>query len=428
MKEKFKHYFGYGLALTLVVIAAIAVSACSSPSTTQVPAATSAVSTTQVQPSTEVPTATSIAPTQQAQPSTPSVGGLQQRQGTMGTLSSINGNTLTLTNTQGSQVTVNVSGTTTFQKTITGTIADLQQGDVLTVTGTPDASGNIVATSISVRAAGQVSPTRSPGATFTPRGTPRTGTGGTPTFPNVGVGGGTLGTLNNINGNVLTLTSMQGNQVTVNVSNTTIIEKIVNGTVSDLQSGESLTIVGSPNANGNIIASSITILPQGQGSSTAQSTTQGQKPANTSTPIPSTALTTTYNIGIYSDALCTNPLSSLDWGNLTQGTSVTQTVYIKNIDNQTMTLTANIHTNTEAETGITFTNSGPLHIIPGNLGPSLYQLQLSLSASSTATPGDLNFNISFNGGIPISLKSHVSIISQSTVPSTITPTSTSPST
>jgi len=253
MKANLKHYFGYGLALTLVVIAAIAVSACSSPSTsvpsTQLPATTSAVP---------------IAPTP-AVSSTPSASNPQQRQGTMGTLSSINGNTLALTNTQGSQVTVNVSGTTTFQKTITGTLADLQKGDVLTVTGTPDASGNIAATSISVRAAGQVSPTRSPGATSTPRGTPsRTGTSGTPAFPNGGVGRGTVGTLASINGNTLTLTTMQGTSVTVNVSDTTTIQKTVAGTISDLQVGESLSVMGAPDANGVIAARSISIRPQGQ--------------------------------------------------------------------------------------------------------------------------------------------------------------------
>lgn len=119
MKENLRHYIGYGLAVSLVTITTIAVSACSSPSTTAV--------------STEVPTATSVAPTQQAQPSTSSGGNFQQRQGTMGTLSSVNGNTLTLTNAQGNPVTVNVSDTTTIQKTVVGTISDLQQGDVLMV-------------------------------------------------------------------------------------------------------------------------------------------------------------------------------------------------------------------------------------------------------------------------------------------------------
>lgn len=108
-------------------------------------------------------------------------------------------------------------------------------------------------------------PTRSPGATFTPRGTPNgTGTSGTPAFPNGGAGRGTTGTLASINGNTLTLTTMQGTSVTVNVSDTTTIQKTVAGTISDLQVGESLSVMGAPDANGVIAARSISIRPQGQ--------------------------------------------------------------------------------------------------------------------------------------------------------------------
>ena len=154
-------------------------------------------------------------------------------------------------------MTVSINDTTTIQKTVTGTMADLQQGDFLTVSGTPDASGNIAATAVSVRAAGQGFPARSPGATPIPRGT-----SGNATFPNGGAGRGTSGTIASISGNTLTLTTIQGSQVTVNISDTTTIQKTVAGTISDLQAGESLIVMGAPDANGNIIARSISIRPQ----------------------------------------------------------------------------------------------------------------------------------------------------------------------
>ena len=126
---------------------------------------------------------------------------------------------------------------------------------------------------------------------------------------------------------------------------------------------------------------------------------------------PFTASPTTYHIGLYSDAECTNSISSLNWGNLPQGTSATQTVFLENLDNQTMTITASI---SPSISGITFTNSGPINMIPGSLKPSIYQLQITLSASSGAKLGDLNFNIGLTGATPISIAGQVNIVSPST--------------
>ena len=133
---------------------------------------------------------------------------------------------------------------------------------------------------------------------------------------------------------------------------------------------------------------------------------------------PFTASPTTYHIGLYSDAECTNSISSLNWGNLPQGTSATQTVFLENLDNQTMTITASI---SPSISGITFTNSGPINMIPGSLKPSIYQLQITLSASSGAKLGVLNFNIGLTGATPISIAGQVNIVSTSTGYSTSTP-------
>jgi len=82
--------------------------------------------------------------------------------------------------------------------------------------------------------------------------------------PNSAQRQGVNGTIASIIGNTLTLTASLG-QVIVNVDSGTIIEKTVNGTLSDLGQGEFVTITGTTGSGGNINATSITVRPQGQG-------------------------------------------------------------------------------------------------------------------------------------------------------------------
>jgi hypothetical protein len=46
----------------------------------------------------------------------------------------------------------------------------------------------------------------------------------------------------------------------------------------------------------------------------------------------------TVNVGVYSDATCTDPVSSITWGALNPGASAVQTVYVKNTGTMTETL------------------------------------------------------------------------------------------
>jgi hypothetical protein len=45
----------------------------------------------------------------------------------------------------------------------------------------------------------------------------------------------------------------------------------------------------------------------------------------------STGRVTTVNVDVYGDSAATQPVSSIDWGNLSPGASTRHTVYIKNI-------------------------------------------------------------------------------------------------
>ncbi|MCW4003740.1 MAG: hypothetical protein NWE95_07510 [Candidatus Bathyarchaeota archaeon] len=44
------------------------------------------------------------------------------------------------------------------------------------------------------------------------------------------------------------------------------------------------------------------------------------------------------NVGIYSDSACTQPLTSIDWGSFSPGSSVKRTLYVKNTQNTPLAL------------------------------------------------------------------------------------------
>jgi len=189
-------------------------------------------------------------PTPNPTPATPPTS--TRRQLTSGTLTKINGNILTLTTAQG-PVTVICSDNTTIQNVMTGTLSDLHAGGYLIAIGPQDASGSITATSIMIRSQG-APPTPSNGATPA-----------NPRSPRTGARRGASGTLTNINGNILTLTTAQG-PVTVNISSdNTTIQNVTAGTLSDFHEGQSLTVMGPQDARGNVTATSIMIRLQVQG-------------------------------------------------------------------------------------------------------------------------------------------------------------------
>lgn len=86
-------------------------------------------------------------------------------------------------------------------------------------------------------------------------------------FRNPGMGfagGGTTGQVKSVAGDVLTLSTAQ-DVATVKLSDTTTIEKTVNGAISDLQPGMRVMVVGEKDSSGNIIAARISILSDNPG-------------------------------------------------------------------------------------------------------------------------------------------------------------------
>jgi hypothetical protein len=70
--------------------------------------------------------------------------------------------------------------------------------------------------------------------------------------------GTTIGTVEKVEGNVITLNTRAAT-VTVNVGNNTSIQKMSKGSLGDISPGESITVSGNKNADGSIEARSVTI-------------------------------------------------------------------------------------------------------------------------------------------------------------------------
>jgi hypothetical protein len=54
--------------------------------------------------------------------------------------------------------------------------------------------------------------------------------------------------------------------------------------------------------------------------------------------IPTSGTVTTVNVGVYQELDCTNNLTSLDWGTLSPGDTVTKNIYVKNTGDRRLTL------------------------------------------------------------------------------------------
>jgi hypothetical protein len=199
-----------------------------------------------------------------------------------GVLKSISGQTLLLTNTQGTDVTVTYTGSTTFTQEIKIAASDLKEGSSVRVAVTSSGS-TYTAVSVLVSTGtgtgngggfggfggfGNGTPgTRRGGGNGTPgagnpcfanrgkNGTPGTGTGtGTSGFR------GLVGTVSQVNGNVLTISDSSGASYTVTLTAQTQIIETKSATAAALKVGEPLTAVGKPGSQNTFAASSIAIL------------------------------------------------------------------------------------------------------------------------------------------------------------------------
>jgi hypothetical protein len=65
----------------------------------------------------------------------------------------------------------------------------------------------------------------------------------------------------------------------------------------------------------------------------------------------------TVNVGVYSDSACTQPLTSISWGTISPGSTITRTIYVKNTGTAqiTLSMTTNSWNPTSANGPLTLT-------------------------------------------------------------------------
>lgn len=151
---------------------------------------------------------------------------------TAGTLSAVNGSTLSVTTRSGAIVKVVTSGTTVVTQRVTGTVSDIQSGHHVLVLGTT--SG----------AAQQITDLGTATAVQGPAGGPRGDDSAS-------------GTVAGISGSTLTLTKDDGSTLSMTTSPSTRVDLVRSIPVSSLATGETVRVMGTTASDGTVTAAVI---------------------------------------------------------------------------------------------------------------------------------------------------------------------------
>ena len=156
-----------------------------------------------------------------------------------GTLTTVNGDDLTLTPSSGGPVTVVTSQNTTFTRLTTGTASNITDGDSALVSGTlagsPQTGGTLTAASVSLMFPGP--------SVFTMSG-----------GPGIDV---VTGTVTGVTGSGFTLQERSGAQFSVVVSASTTVVVEEHTSLSQLQVGQYTTAAGSAGSDGTLLADAV---------------------------------------------------------------------------------------------------------------------------------------------------------------------------
>ncbi len=93
-------------------------------------------------------------------------------------------------------------------------------------------------------------------------------------------------------------------------------------------------------------------------------------------------------VAIYSDSACVTPVENIAWGDMIQGTSITQDVYIKN--EATVTVGVTVVSDLPASTGTVSADA-----ITGLAPNDSVLCTLALSTNPDAAVGSIDFEITF---------------------------------
>lgn len=180
--------------------------------------------------------------------------------GTVGTLQSVDGSTLTVASFNGNTTTVLTSSSTKFLKSVTGSVSDIKVGDRVVAMGTPSGTNTVAAQRLSDMGAG--------GAGFGGRQGPpgtRIRRFGNGTAPDNGPNGGAppdpnslaAGTVKSVSGTTLTVAQNDGTTKTVTTTPSTAITVLKPAVLQDLTTGDQVAITGTTNTDGTVTARTV---------------------------------------------------------------------------------------------------------------------------------------------------------------------------
>lgn len=190
-----------------------------------------------------------------------------------GTLKSVDGNTLSVTNRQGKSVTVHLEKATRFTQEKAVAASSLKDGVAVSAVVKQNSDNStytatqIVLTDGNTGAFGKNRQQRgnNPNANCAParQRTPTGNGNGNGVRTNANGTHILSGTVGQLNSNILTVTDTKGDDYTINLASTTNIMQISSATASDLKAGETVTVTGSPEKDGSVDAQNVSILPAG---------------------------------------------------------------------------------------------------------------------------------------------------------------------
>jgi hypothetical protein len=183
----------------------------------------------------------------------------QSFRATIGALKQVSGTTLFVTDRSGKTIQVTYTSTTRFLRETVVTTTALKEGTFVSVTITQNPDNTYTAKTISLinrTGSGPFQGQRGQGQrrnTACPRPTQFAGNG-------TGNARGITGTISQLNGNTLTVTAQNGGDYTVTLAYATQIVQTSVVSASVLKAGMVVSLFGSPNAQGVLMAQSVMIL------------------------------------------------------------------------------------------------------------------------------------------------------------------------
>ncbi len=104
------------------------------------------------------------------------------------------------------------------------------------------------------------------------------------------------------------------------------------------------------------------------------------------------------NLGVYSDSACQKSLSTINWGDISPGSTITRTVFIKNTSNGaslSLSLSTSYWNPTSAKGPITITwNQEDVKLLPGQTKAATITLSVSPSVTDISS---FSFQINVTG-------------------------------